>query len=468
MIGKRGWKRKGIWRKLCDANSNPEQRFTMEQIRTVFDVFTPTTPAKITFVERESINSRLVNALRTPGKQIVVYGHSGSGKTTLLENKLHQLYEGHVSTKCMKGMTFEQIVLDAFDQLAPYYCAEVQSTKARQIGGQMSIEYAAIKTTIASNLTDTSTDKRVRYLPPQLTPQALGKLIGAAKCGWVLEDFHKIDPQEKQKLSQLMKVFMDLSDSYRELKVIAIGAVNTARQVVEYDSELSNRVAEISVPLMSTEEVDEIISKGETSLNIKFSPTVRKGIASYSNGLAAVCHQICLNMCLAAGVESRSNLPVTLGDKSFNDAIRTYIEEASDTLKSTFEKAFRQRKSGSRENAKLILEALAELPIEGATNAEILRKIKRKVPDYPDGNVAYFTNRLQTEAYGEVVVFDSSSERYFFANPIYRAFIQAYIHNKKSSEVSGRINKVIQENIDSEQFFRKVIEMVELLQKKNK
>jgi ABC-type bacteriocin/lantibiotic exporter with double-glycine peptidase domain len=56
-------------------------------------VFTPTTPARLAFVERESINNKLVNALRTPGKQVVVYGYYGSGKTTLLENKLHQIYE---------------------------------------------------------------------------------------------------------------------------------------------------------------------------------------------------------------------------------------------------------------------------------------------------------------------------------------------------------------------------------------
>jgi Flp pilus assembly CpaF family ATPase len=53
----------------------------------VVDVFTPTKPARYTFVERESINDKLVAALRTPGKQIVVYGYTGSGKTTLLETK---------------------------------------------------------------------------------------------------------------------------------------------------------------------------------------------------------------------------------------------------------------------------------------------------------------------------------------------------------------------------------------------
>ena len=77
----------------------------------VYKVFTPTTPARLTFVEREKVNSKLVNALRTPGKQVVVYGHSGSGKTTLLVNKLHQLYENHLTSRCMKSVTFDMLVL---------------------------------------------------------------------------------------------------------------------------------------------------------------------------------------------------------------------------------------------------------------------------------------------------------------------------------------------------------------------
>ena len=55
----------------------------MDRIRAT-DVFTPTTPAKFAFVERQALNDQLVDALRTPGKQVVVYGPSGSGKTTLL------------------------------------------------------------------------------------------------------------------------------------------------------------------------------------------------------------------------------------------------------------------------------------------------------------------------------------------------------------------------------------------------
>ena len=97
------------------------------------DVFTPASPAKIAFVEREKINNKLVSALKMPGKQIIVYGHSGSGKTTLLVNKLKQLYENHITTRCMKGLTFDQLLIDAFDQLDRYFVAEKQKSLSSSI-----------------------------------------------------------------------------------------------------------------------------------------------------------------------------------------------------------------------------------------------------------------------------------------------------------------------------------------------
>lgn len=73
--------------------------------------------------------------------------------------------------------------------------------------------------------------KKKRILPPQ----NLGRLMGSAGYCWVLEDFHKVADNDKVKLSQLMKVFMDMSNEFEDLKVIALGAVNTAREVVQGD-----------------------------------------------------------------------------------------------------------------------------------------------------------------------------------------------------------------------------------------
>ena len=55
------------------------------------DIFTPTTIAKLAYVNRNNIEKDLEKYLNIPGKQIIIYGHSGSGKTTLLRNKLKDI-----------------------------------------------------------------------------------------------------------------------------------------------------------------------------------------------------------------------------------------------------------------------------------------------------------------------------------------------------------------------------------------
>jgi len=390
------------------------------------EVFTPTTPARIAFVDRDEVNDRLVNALTTPGKQIVVYGHSGTGKTTLLVNKLQQLYEDHITTRCMKGLKFEQLILDAFDQIAPFYTSEKSKSKKSQASVELSSSYNLLSAKIGSATNEESGEKRTRMLPPQLTAQALGKFLGGIKACWVLEDFHKIDESEKQRLSQLMKVFMDLSDEYPELKIVAIGAVDTARQVVEYDNELRYRVAEINVGLMTEEEIISIIRKGETALNIRFNPEIKKTVARHSNGLASVCHHLCLNMCDAADIlTTYDGEPYQLTKKHCEIAVKTYVDEASDSIKSAFGKALKLRRKNEFNNAETIFRALSTLQETGVARYDILKRIQRTNQNYLDKTLKGYLTKLCTEEYGSVLRFDSSSGVYSFSDPIYRAYALA-------------------------------------------
>lgn len=389
------------------------------------EVFTPTKPARIAFVNRTAVNDKLVNALRTPGKQIVVYGHSGTGKTTLLINKLHETYEWHITTRCMKGLTFEQLLLDAFDQLEPHYISDTTTTAKKSTGVDLSSSYQLLSAKITATSATEKAEKSVRILPPQLTPQALGKFLGAARACWVLEDFHKIDSSEKQRLAQLMKVFMDMADDYPELKIVAIGAVDTARQVVEYDDEMKNRVAEISVPLMTADEIKEIIKKGEKALNVRFSPNIVGVVAKHSNGLASVCHHLCLNMCDAAGIEMTARGEhVELTNEDCEAAVKTYVDEASDSIKSAFAKALKPRRNGEN-NAEIILEALCLMKEEGAARFDILNRIKRTRASYPDHRLKFNLGKLCEASYGSILRFDPNSGLYSFADPIYRAYALA-------------------------------------------
>ena len=402
-------------------------------------VFTPTTPARLTFVERQTINDKVVDAIQTPGKQVVVYGHSGSGKSTLLVNKLHQLYEKHITTRCMSTLTFDQICLDPFDQLRPFYSSEIAESSAVKVSAAARADYVGIKSQIGAELSTTSQRKHLRVAPPQLTPQALARFLGEAGCCWVLEDFHKIAEEEKTNVSQLMKVFMDMADVYRDLKIIAIGAVDTARQVVQYDPEMRNRVAEIQVPLMTSKEIREIIDKGEHLLNFRLPEEVRESIVWFSNGLASVCHHLCLNICRASSiVETCPNL-TKVGKEHLTKAIEQYISEASDSLKYAFDRAFRIKRKGRYDNCRIIIEALAGFEQEGAPHGEIMDRVKRKEKNYPAGNLTYYLNQLTTPARGTLLRLDATSGRFSFADPIYRAFALSFFKKHPDQRIEFKM-----------------------------
>lgn len=390
------------------------------------DVFTPTSSAKVTFVERvnQNVDTRLSRALRLPGNQVVIYGHSGSGESTLLDNVLFRTYEKHISTNCMRGMTFEQVVLDAFDQLKEFYIQEVTNSNRVKVDATAKAEYIAIKAQIGAVYENSDGQKQVRLLPPQLTPQNLGRLLGQSGYCWVLEDFHKIEGEEKEKLAQMMKVFVDLSSKYQDLKIIALGAVNTARQVVKSDKEMRKRVSEIHVDLMTDSEIKTIIRKGCDALNIVIADDVQEDIVKYSNGLASICHKICYFLCDSALITETVTSPVEFVSEDLQNALSEYIKDEEDTLKDAFDSALKIK------NVDLTLRALIAQDPEGAHIEDIFSYTKVYGIRVTKKKLQEDLQNLEKEEFGEMVKLEDNSQRYSFIDPFYRSFAMAYFEER--------------------------------------
>ncbi|MBJ2181608.1 hypothetical protein JC795_25865 [Pseudomonas veronii] len=412
----------------------------MDEKHTVFQIFTPATPANLAFIERDEINNSLVNALMTPGKQLVIYGHSGSGKSTLINKKLEQIYENQITTRCMQGMSFDQIVLDAFDQLGPFYTSEKTGKKTSTKTAQLSATYLGIQSQISAVSTIEFAEKSVRILPPQLTLQNLARFMGQSKSCWILEDFHKINESDRTKLSQAMKVFVDMAGEYSDLKIIAIGAVDSARQVVQYDNEMRTRVAEIHVPLMDVHELQDIIIKGTKLMNLRFDSSLTSTISHYAAGLPSICHTLCLNICLHLDLNRPSTDNIIIKKAALQPAIKMYLDEASDTLKMAFEKNLKQSKVKKYNNAELIVKALSELPQEGGTRADIFKMITRNEKDYPQGNLTKYLKQMCETAITPLIRSSENSGKYAFIDPLYRAFAIALYSNTQNQLAHELIN----------------------------
>ncbi len=388
------------------------------------DVYTPSTPATKTFVERSSLTNQLVDAIRTPGKQIIVFGHSGSGKTTLLLNKLEQTREFWIKSGCVRNTTLDELVLDAFDKLGPFYRKEVSYANTRKFSVSLGSEYNVIKASIDAGREDKTSETYQRVLPPQLTLSRLISLMGEAGALWIVDDFHKLRDEEKLRFAQTLKLFVDAAADYKELKIAAIGAVDSAREVINYDSEMRNRVAEVHVPLMTPSELRKLISLGEKHLNCEFEADHKRSITEFSSGLASICHQLCLNACFATNLQMTSSEKVVFGEEEIQAALERYIADSSDTLKEIYDKAVRRKQSGTWDNCHMIIHAIAALPQDGAIHSVILNEIHKDAPKYPSGNLTTYLKQLRTDDRGEILRLDANSGKFSFANPFYRAYVQ--------------------------------------------
>lgn len=413
------------------------------------EVFTPSTPAKLTFVERDSVNTQIVNALNTSGMQLVIYGHSGCGKTTLIVNKLRQIYEMHITVRCISTTIFEEIVLQAFDELNPFYISERACSHSNSRSIKLKADYQVIQAEISRGKELSQAEKSIRLLPPTLTVQTLARFLGNAGCCLVLEDFHKIHPEEKTKISQSMKLFMDMAEEYPELKIICIGAVETGREVIQYDPEMCHRVAEIMVPLMTDDEIREIPVIGFPMLNIVVPTFLIDRIVKMSNGVPSVAHAICLHICFVVNRLQRESETINVSEENFKQAMSEYIMESADTIGADFEKAIKQKK-GIYRNANIIFKSLADFEVSGAEYHDILVKIQLEYANYPPGNLSAFLKDLQRGCKGSCIV--KRANNFCFKTPLYHTYAQ-YLFGKTHEEVitTDSINydlQVIKEKIN--------------------
>jgi hypothetical protein len=407
----------------------------------VSEIFTPCSPASYTYVERESINKQLIRAFNTPGKQIIIYGHSGVGKSTILTNKLKDLKISTITTRCIKDMSLYNIIVDAFNQLDIYYKGSKESADNGEIGGGISASYFGIKAELKAKSGESESQNYRRAVELPITPQTLAKYFGEAGVCWIIEDFHKIEKRDKVSMSQIMKVFMDNASVYPKLKIIAVGAVSSAREVVQYDPEMGNRISEVFVPLMSDTKLSEIIQKGSDLLNIRFEDSTIGKIVKYSSGLPSITHQLCLLLCEIEEIQKTviSKFPQQISNVSFNLAVDEYIKENSDTMKSTYDLATIEKRNRKNENPKDILNAiLFYSKHEGITIKEIEKVLKKQHTEYKATNLRKYVDELTTSDRGEILRHEKESDSYSFSTP----FIKAYTFCMKDNNRAIReINK---------------------------
>jgi len=324
------------------------------------------------------------------------------------------------------------LLLSAFDELGPFVTMKRKKTNKSGFSTSLAASYKAMSASLNKARSSKSSSEESRVLPPQLTPQRLARYLGEAGCCWVLEDFNKINLEAKTQVSQIFKMFMDSAAMHEHLMIIAVGAVDSAREVIEYEPDMRNRVSEIFVPLMSDDEIREIIIGGTGYLNISFSDDLVELIIKYSNGLASICHQLCLNICLHHKIGRPVFWQKIMDAESIEPAVINFMESASDTLKRAFDTALKLEKAQHQNDAELILRELLRFDFSaGATYGELFDAVRKEKEKYPERTFNTFLEDLQKERRGQIVRYNNSVGKYYFENPFYYAYALALLTKER-------------------------------------
>ena len=170
------------------------------------DVFVLSGVPKHTFVQPIEY-TRLLVALRTAGRSIVVEGPSGIGKTTAVVNAISEA-----------GVTDRVTSLSA--------------RKAYDV-----------------NL--------IHELPRQLP---FGTVL--------IDDFHRLDDKAKEEIADLMKTLADEGASHS--KVVVLGITNAGQSLIAFGKDLANRIEVIPFEANPEHKIEELLQKGEHADPVSF------------------------------------------------------------------------------------------------------------------------------------------------------------------------------------------------------
>lgn len=131
----------------------------------------------------------------------------------------------------------------------------------------------------------------------------------------VLEDFHYLTEECRIDIAFLLKAFFELG-----LFTIIIGIWAEQNLLVYYNGDLSGRIEEINISWTDTE-LEQVITKGEPILNIRFSPEIKKEIIASAVHNVGMLQRLVEKICILEGItETQNSLKELTSMKVLDDA----------------------------------------------------------------------------------------------------------------------------------------------------
>ena len=156
----------------------------------------------------------------------------------------------------------------------------------------------------------------------------------------ILDEFDRVsDEATKRAMADLIK---NISDNIPLVKLILVGVGSSITDLIGQHPSISRNLVEIEVPIMSTEEIIEILKKGCNALSILASDSVYSQAALLSNGFPHYAHH--LGLCIAKACATQET--TTIDDRMFNELACSFaVEDALEEFRAAYSRATKTTQS---------------------------------------------------------------------------------------------------------------------------
>lgn len=235
-----------------------------------------------------------------------------------------------------------------------------------------------------------------------------------------------------------MKSFSDRSAGATEEapKIVLAGIPTASAHLIALDSATARRTAQIEVPRMPPDELDQILQRGEEKLGIVFEGLLRDRIIQSSDGFPYYTHMFALHCTKRALGEARRE--VTISD--FEDSLASILADCDLELRTAYDAAVET--SGKIQMRKSVMEAIAVLNDIEVPFKAIRESFLGLHPEYETPDKLNFLSTAITPLKDEYAILADSgkpkspSNKYRFTNPLMRGYVRLRMHNERQGQLT--------------------------------
>jgi energy-coupling factor transporter ATP-binding protein EcfA2 len=367
----------------------------LRRIARVAEIFTPGAPidSLALFGGRMEQVLDVLNTVGQRGQHVMLYGERGVGKTSLA-NVLSDVFAardlgaiGSVKVNCHTNDEFSSIWANIFREL-----------EARGNGGTELDEAPA---------------------EPEHVRHALQRL--GSRTLIVIDELDRLEDDDA--LSLLADTIKTLSDHSVPVTLVLVGVADSVDELIGDHLSIERALTQIHMPRMSVSELEEIVDKGLSELDMAIASDARRRIARLSEGLPHYTHLLSLHSAQRAIADDRNEIQPIDVDR----AIRLAVQKAQHSIRTAYEQATRSPRRDVLFEEALLACALAEKGPLGHFTAGAVREPMSRIMGRPV-EISKFNRHLNEFAgatRARVLEKTGQQRRWFyrFRNPLLQPFV---------------------------------------------